>query len=354
MKNSIFIYAPYVGSFYDKYINKLVKELDYKKIIIGSPYDFVPVKMSNIEFKKFDNLSYWNTSKDYNEIDSLLKYLDNKGIYRLHFIRYPFENFNSIINFNPLVKKFKISIGVFGFREMIETKTRINLFKNIINNDSIHSLLVHSISRDHVPKELLAFKEYPKVKFLSDPIYDDIEMYNFGISNDKRIKLLYFGTFFFSKGVDILIEAWNKTESNNIDLMIAGNSKTANFELPNLDENSNLHIIDRYLQEEEVVELMSKSNIIVLPYRSTYEFGTSGVFVQAALSKRLLIAPDIYPFNQVINKFSLGMTFESESAESMAKTIDYMAKNYKKLYKNARFNDFINDITNWKEIASLI
>lgn len=354
MKNSIFIYAPYIGSFYDKYINKLVKELDYKKIIIGSPHDFVPVKESNIEFKKFDNLFYWNTSKDYKEIDSLLKYLDNAGIYRLHFIRYPFENFNSIVNFNPLIKKFKISIGVFGFREMIETKTRINLFKNIISNHSIHSILVHSISRDHVPQELLDFKEHSKVKFISDPIYDDIEMYNFGTPKGKRVKLLYFGTFFFSKGVDILIEAWNKTESNNIDLTIAGNSKTANFELPNLDENSNMHIIDRYLQEEEVVELMSKSNILVLPYRSTYEFGTSGVFVQAALSNRLLISPDLYPFNQVINKYSLGMTFEAESAESMAKTIDYVTNNYNEFYKNARFSDFINDVTKWKEIASLI
>ena len=102
---------------------------------------------------------------------------------------------------------------------MIETKTRINLFKNIINNHSIHSILVHSISRDHVPRELLDFKEHSKVKFISDPIYDDIEMYNFGTPKEKRVKLLYFGTFFFSKGVDILIEAWNKTESNNIDLM---------------------------------------------------------------------------------------------------------------------------------------
>ena len=99
---------------------------------------------------------------------------------------------------------------------------------------------------------------------------------------------------------------------------------------------------------------MKENNVLILPYRNTYENGTSGVLVQAALAGRLMIVPDIFPFNEVVNKYSLGLTFDAGSADSLAKSIDNIIENYHSIYSKAKFKDFIENISSWNYMANLI
>jgi len=354
MKEKIFVYTPYSGSFYDKYLFNFVNNLNYKKIIVGSPFDLKIEFSENVNFIKFENLEYWSKSKDYKELDSVINFLDNCKIYRIHILRYSFENLFSIVKNHPKIHKFKISFGIFGHREILESSIRHNLFKNLIKTNCICSILVHSISKNHVPAGLSNYKKEIKVHFLSDPIYDDVDDYNFKNDVLENIEFLYFGTFYFGKGVDILIDAVDKVKTENYNLTIAGDASTANFNISELDFQKNINFINKYLTEKDVLNLFKKSNVVILPYRTTYENDTSGVLVQAALSNRLLIVPDIFPFNYVVNKYSLGVTFVPESSESLSKSIENMVFNYNSIYSRANFKNFISEITSWKEITVVI
>ena len=354
MKNKIFVYTPYSGSFYDKYLNSLIRELDYNEIIVGSSHTLSIYFPNNTKVIKFDNLEYWSNANDYKELSALFEYLEEVQIYRIHIIRYSYENLFSIINNYPNIEKFKISLGIFGHREIIETRVRQILFDKIVNSSSISSILVHSISKKVVPIELSRYLDNEKVHFVSDPIYDNVEDYKMINSVSEKINLLYFGSFFFGKGVDILLKAINSLRINNYKFTIAGNAQTANFDIKDLELNNSINFINQYLSEGDVIKLFEKNNVIVLPYRSTYTNDTSGVLVQAAIAGRLVIVPDIFPFNEVVKRYSLGLTFEADSSESLKKVIEEIVNNYEVIYTKAKFRSFVENISTWKEMSNLI
>jgi glycosyltransferase involved in cell wall biosynthesis len=354
MKDKIFIYTPYSGSFYDKYLSNLIKELDYKEIIIGSPKNIDIIFPSNSKFLKLDQFSYWSKAHDYKELNTLLELLTELKIYRLHILRYSYENLFSIISNYPNIMDFNISFGIFGFREIIETQVRKSLFAKLVECKSVTSVFVHSISKEVIPNLLEEFRDNSKIHFVSDPIYDNKEDYEVLNNVGAKINLLYFGSFFYGKGVDILIDASKKINNTNFNLTIAGDASTANFEISHVESINHFKLINRYLTEDEVILLLKETNVLILPYRNTYENGTSGVLVQAALSRKLIIVPNIFPFNDVVNRYSLGLTFEPGSSDSLVNSIEELLNNYKSFYSNAKFEAFINNISTWRELSNLI
>jgi len=354
MKDKIFIYTPYSGSFYDKYLHNLVNELDYKEIIIGSPKNIDINFPANAKFLKLDQFSYWSKANDYKELNALLELLTQLKINRLHILRYSYENLFSIISNYPNIEDFNISFGIFGFREIIETPVRRTLFAKLVECKSVTSVFVHSISKEVIPNLLEEFRDNSKIHFVSDPIYDNKEDYEVLNNVGAQINLLYFGSFFYGKGVDILIDASKKINNTNFNLTIAGDTSSANFEISHVESVNHFKLINRYLTEGEVILLLKQTNVLILPYRNTYENGTSGVLVQAALSRKLIIVPNIFPFNDVVNRYSLGLTFEPGSSDSLANSIDELVNNYKIIYSNAKFEAFINNISTWGELSKLI
>ena len=106
MKEKIFIYTPFHGSFYDKYLLNLVNSLNYKEVVIGSPHELNIKFPTNTKVIKFDEFSYWSKAVDYKELHALIDFLDNQCIYRLHILRYSHENLFSILLNHPNVHKF--------------------------------------------------------------------------------------------------------------------------------------------------------------------------------------------------------------------------------------------------------
>jgi glycosyltransferase involved in cell wall biosynthesis len=354
MKDKIFIYTPFSGSFYDKYLYHLANTLNYQEIIIGSPHNLNMELPKNTKLLKLENLNYWSKANDYKELNAIIDLLIDLKISRLHLLRYSYENLFSILSNHPNINNFNISIGVFGYREIIETNVRLNLFSKLVENNSLSSVLVHSISNQTIPFILEKFRNHPKVHFVSDPIYDDINDYNLDNIVNQKIKLLYFGTFFYGKGVDILVDASKKITNNNHILTIAGDATTANFDISKLNSTNSYNLINKYLSEKDVLALMKENNVLILPYRNTYENGTSGVLVQAALANRLMIVPDIFPFNEVVNKYSLGLTFNPGSSDSLAIAIDKIVENYYSIYSKAKFKEFVENISTWNYMSNLI
>ena len=173
--NKICIYVKYHGSFYDKYLLNFINSINKKEVYIASSKK-IDLKFNiNVNFLLFDNIDYWNVNNDYKELSWIIDKLHELKIYRLHILRFNYENLFSVLCNNHLAKDFNISFGIFGHREIIETKTRKNLIKNIAKLEFVKNIIVHSISKD-VYSSKIDF-DTTKFHFLSDPIYDKISDY---------------------------------------------------------------------------------------------------------------------------------------------------------------------------------
>ncbi len=357
MKNNI-IYCREYKSFYQKYINNIIDNYNStSNLIVVTNVETEQVIRKNISYRVLDNLKYFSENSDYKEYFFLFKYCIEEKIDHLHIVRINYDIFYSVLS-NIQTLPFTISFSVFGLREVFENELRLSVFNKILANKSIKSVLVHIITNE-IPlsfsKQIINLK---KISVFGDPIYDNRRLYfpkDKIIEKSKTIKYLYFGNLFFGKGVDLFIEAIylaNKSNLRNFEFVIAGDLKSKNFSIDSHFENlTNVKFYNKFLSEEEVANLISETNYVVLPYRKSYEFDTSGVFVQAALMHKLIIAPNFYPFGNVLAKYNIGLPFESENILNLSEIIVEGSLKHDELLKNAKFEEFLNSINSWKEIT---
>lgn len=83
---------------------------------------------------------------------------------------------------------------------------------------------------------------------------------------DKPRRFLFVGHMRKEKGIDLLIEVWNGGEG--VELIVAGNVPTGlDCKFQDI-EDPNLKIINRFLNDEEYIKLISESDFVLLPYIS--------------------------------------------------------------------------------------
>lgn len=113
-----------------------------------------------------------------------------------------------------------------------------------------------------------------------------------GLPHSKRI-FLYFGQIRDYKGVESLLEAFVRLESDNVCLIIAGQPKTARLrnvveEAAKQDSRIQLHL--DFLDDELLVRYLSAADLAVLPYK---EVLTSGAVILASSVGCPLLIPSI-------------------------------------------------------------
>ena len=168
-----------------------------------------------------------------------------------------------------------------------------------------------------------------------------------------NFKILYFGNFFYGKGLDILINS-TKGISKNIKIIIAGNSKTLNYSLK-IKKHKNIIILNKYFSDNEMYELYKSVDGVILPYRRTYTYGTSGVLVNSAQAFKPILVPNIYPFADVIKKYKFGKNFLVENTYSIKKNINKLIELVKKKhFKKNYFLNYLNDLNDWDDFTKKI
>lgn len=102
-------------------------------------------------------------------------------------------------------------------------------------------------------------------------------------------KYIFFGRIFYNKGADRLISAWNKNWNDTL-LIIAGHvdDNYAEFEAIRklIEKQDNILLLDEYVDENTLNYLISKSEIILLPYRHASMSGV--IFTAADFNKTVL------------------------------------------------------------------
>ena len=156
-----------------------------------------------------------------------------------------------------------------------------------------------------------------------------------GINKYEGKVLLALGGTRYDKGLDILLEALSGI-SEPFHLIVAGEENDFNrtfIEKKIEPYKESVSLLLHFLSDEEFVFCLNAADIIVLPYRSSFD-GASGPLGEGVWYYKEIVAPDYKSFGELISNNHLGQTFEREDAQALRATL-----------KNALLSDWQPDET---------
>jgi len=127
-------------------------------------------------------------------------------------------------------------------------------------------------------------------------------------------KVLFIGRIRKYKGLDLLAKAWPLVKNKRKSLIIAGFGN-----VPSDLKRTNARIVNRWLSNSEIEELILNASIVVLPYTEASQSGV--IAISHSLSTPVVITPVGGLVNQVINGTN-GLVSADTTPESLAATID--------------------------------
>lgn len=156
---------------------------------------------------------------------------------------------------------------------------------------------------------------------------------------------LFFGYVVPWKGVHVLMDA-SKLVSNKLEhefnLVIAGTHYygyesyfNSLFRGSNID--SHIHLINRYIQGAELIEIIKNSSFLVLPYTEDFQHSVSGVIPLAYTFSKPVIVSNLDPLVEYVENGKTGYIFEPGNSIQLAKCIMELTKN-KDLCKSMGYN----------------
>ena len=132
----------------------------------------------------------------------------------------------------------------------------------------------------------------------------------------------FFGRIEPYKGLDLLIEAFEKLGRFNIKLIVAGSGLIDNITARKIAANKNITLINRYIADEEFQGLMDQVDFIVLPYKRASQ---SGVIPMSFAFGKTVIATKVGALEEQV-PFGTGLLVET-NADSMSRAICQLYEN---------------------------
>ena len=279
---------------------------------------------SIIKNKKYEVIHFINSSFLYQNI-SKINFKTSKIVFSIH---------ESVIN--------RANSGPLSFRR---------IFKKIRNRNSSKCL--------NFANSLIFHSENEKNKFLENRnnLSCQIEVLKFSlfetyltISNKNNKPLisepyfLYIGYIKTYKGVDFLIDTiLNNKELSKINFVIAGKDDTG------LDKKSlisNINFINKFLTDNEFVDLVSNAKAVILPYRSSSQ---SGIPSAAFCFNVPIVFSNVLGLKEYIKNEYNGIEFNANQEDSLKQSILKMNQiKYRNILReNISKNPFGNEYQNW-------
>lgn len=354
MKKKIIIFIHNYDGFMKIYIDDIIQSLLQKNYQIFLYYKN-KIKIKNTRCIVQEDLEYFLKMHDPRIYEKFFLYAKKKNISRVLIPRFEFPEYlySSIISINY---NFKIYLSAMALELFSKSIGRLTILKKILLKKKIKGLVIHSALNKYVkiPRKFSISKNIQKkIFFMSEPIYHPHrKFFNKKKFRQNNFKILYFGNWFYGKGVDILIKS-SKYLDKSIKIIIVGNSNTLNFSFKLDKKNKNIKIINRYVSNIEMYKIFKSVDAVVLPYRKTYTYGTSGVLVNSVQSFKPVLVPNFYPFNEIINKYNIGTKFIPENHKSLAKgivSLKYLVQ--KKYFKERYFNNYLEDMNDMNSVVA--
>lgn len=267
------------------------------------------IEISGLVLRTFSGYRAW--------MKSLKEIADREAPDAIHFL-----------NGDSIMRYFGMGLG--QFRKYKTVMTFHHLFPGKLREISMKSML-HQVGAGVFHTEVIkqTVGEYgcknihciPYPCFLNTPIQPGQ-----GYQNEPPVLLALGGTR-HDKGLDILLEAM-KFVNQPFRLIIAGKEediKKAEIERQIQTYRAQVELKLCFLTDKEVLGYLQKSDIIVLPYRKEFD-GASGPMCEGIYLGKTIIGPNHGSLGQLIPRYHVGYTFESENVMKLAECLNHALK----------------------------
>ena len=161
-----------------------------------------------------------------------------------------------------------------------------------------------------------------------------------------KLLVLWQGIIFPYKGIDLLLDAWQQVEANNIDacLLIVGTgapefAEQIREQISSLGlKHVKLHL--RFISTEELVALYRAADIVVYPYRA---ITTSGALATGLALGKTIIASDLAVFRELLTDRKNALLVDPQNSAALAGGLMELAENLslrQRLAANVQAMDF--------------
>lgn len=191
-----------------------------------------------------------------------------------------------------------------------------SLYRNKIKRVICHSERTMAFLKDYGYKghrlDVPHFKYVFPKEWNSANVPDEVKD---AIDNEK-VNLLFFGNITRNKGIDILIDAYNRLDKQTADrlnVIVAGKDYDGAVNEVAVSDDRSIHFFLRHISDDELMCLYSNADYLALPYRKTSQ---SGILEMAFYFKKPIIASSVPYFMTTLEEFpSFGMIAGSGAAD---------------------------------------
>lgn len=204
------------------------------------------------------------------------------------------------------------------------------LRKKITNNYSLYDSIV--TPSEFLEKLLLNSRHnFKHVKVVSNPIDMKEKAITFSL---KKEVITYVGRFSKEKNIDLLIEAFAlaKKDNENLYLRILGDGKEKQNYINKVKElglESSVYISEKFLNRDELGNLLLDSKVLVLPSVSPETFGL--VLFEGLRYGLIPVSLNIGAQAENINKIGLGLLYAENEVDHLRRAILEVISNYSTL-----------------------
>lgn len=189
----------------------------------------------------------------------------------------------------------------------------------------------------------------PFGKFETCKLYDKETYINIPLDLSKPT-FLFFGLIRPYKGLDLLASTMKLLSKYNerFNLIIAGSGSDEN--LPFFQTLSNCFVLNRYISNYEMVNLIKQCSAIVLPYHTASQ---TGIISTIALYSKPVIATNVGAFQEMIENRKNGIVVEKNNPDAFANAMKECFENLN-LLKDLSFGMSMygnGDKYDWNAIA---
>lgn len=255
----------------------------------------------------------------------------------------------NVRKFKRLFNRYELITTIHDFSQHPGMKNPITerIFRNIeklskkfvVLTKTYRPLIANKYS---VPENLIAHIPHPNFSYYNK----DNHIPDYSI----KYKILFFGRITKYKGLSVLLEAMEKVIKNNskITLTVVGNGDINKIERQIINKYpENIQIINRWIDDAEVWDFFSKSDVTILPY---IEASQSGVVAISFSCGRTVIATDTGGLRDQVTPGG-GIIVPPNDVDALANAILSLYRLGEIPYKNQLAFEYANSSLSWNESA---
>ncbi len=163
--------------------------------------------------------------------------------------------------------------------------------------------------------------------------------------------VVFVGAIYYNKGTDRVIKYWNSNEINSKNKLIVAGKVSADYKELNEVTNSvsdNILFLPRYLNDDEYAYVLSKADIVTIPYRHA---SMSGIVYSAAAFSKPIVYTDTGAIKEYVGEE--GGFISENTSDCFARELSNAISLEKKVLEScgSKLHDNIYKKYNWDEIA---